>query len=68
MYKCGGIQSPANFELLSTNIYQIGTVYGTVYISVAEPELHHLVGTGSSSDNGIKHGKELKNDTICISL
>jgi hypothetical protein len=36
--------------------------YSTVYISVAEPEPHHLVGAGaitrygSGSDNDIEHG------------
>jgi hypothetical protein len=48
-------------------------------ISVAEPEPHLLIGAGavtqcgfgsdgSGSDNGIKHGLELKNDTKCNSF
>jgi hypothetical protein len=38
--------------------------------SVAEPELHHLVGavTRCGSDDGNQHGLELKNDTKCNSL
>jgi hypothetical protein len=32
--------------------------------SVAEPEPHHLVRAGPGADNGIKHDKDLKNDTI----
>jgi hypothetical protein len=48
-------------------------------VSVKEPEPYDLVGPGavtrcgsssdgSGSDNGIKRGYEIKNDTICISL
>jgi hypothetical protein len=45
--------------------------YLVAFSSVAEPEPHHLVGAGavtrcgSGSNNGAKHGYQLKNDTKC---
>jgi hypothetical protein len=74
------VRTGATLELrVMYTVLKDHTLKWGLYTSVAEPDPHHLVGAGvvkrcgsgsdaSDSDNGIKHSKELENNTKCNSL